>query len=121
MLTSSNFKRYLAQFNELIAEGEAMYKAIEVKPAHSRHNIVGELIKEPETQVLDGGDYNWQKWQTNYKLLLDKVIPLTSSQRTLIEESSRYKDLKRKLKDQLSNLKAVKENYEKGLLISSQS
>jgi len=45
MLTSSNFKRYLAQFNELIAEGEAMYKAIEVKPAHSRHNIVGELIK----------------------------------------------------------------------------
>ncbi len=121
MLTSNNFKRYLAQFNELIAEGEAMYKAIEVKPAHSRHNIVGELIKEPETQVLDGGDYDWQKWQTNYKLLLDKVIPLTSSQRTLIEESSRYKDLKRKLKDQLSNLKAVKENYEKGLLISSQS
>ncbi len=121
MLTSNNFKKYLAQFNELIAEGEAMYKAIEVKPAHSRHNIVGELIKEPETQVLDGGDYDWQKWQTNYKLLLDKVIPLTSSQRTLIEESSRYKDLKRKLKDQLSNLKAVKENYEKGLLISSQS
>jgi hypothetical protein len=25
MLTSNNFKRYLAQFNELIAEGEAMY------------------------------------------------------------------------------------------------
>jgi hypothetical protein len=121
MLTSSNFKRYLAQFNELIAEGEAMYKAIKVKPAHSRHNIFGELIKEAETQVLDGGDYDWQKWQTNYKLLLDQVIPLTSSQRTLIEVSSRYRDLKRNLKDHLSNLKAVKENYEKGLLISSQS
>jgi len=66
------------------------------------------------------GDYDWQEWQTNYKLLLDQVIPLTSSQRTLIEVSSGW-DLKTNLETHLSNLKAVKENYEKGLLISSQS
>jgi hypothetical protein len=123
MLTSNNFKRYLAQFNELIAEGEAMYKAIKVIPGkyyQTSYPSFGEPQQEPETYVLDE-DYDWQKWQSSYKLLLEQVIPLTNSQRTLIEESSRYKDLKRKLKDQLSNLKAVKENYEKGLLISSQS
>jgi hypothetical protein len=32
MLTQSNFKKYLDQFNKLIAEGEAMYKAIKVIP-----------------------------------------------------------------------------------------
>ncbi|MEG4634578.1 hypothetical protein QUB56_34370 [Microcoleus sp. AR_TQ3_B6] len=125
MLTSNNFKRYLAQFNELIAEGEAMYKAIKVIPEkyypHRYASLGAPPIQEPETYVLDG-DYDWEKWLTNYKLLLEQVIPLTNSQRTsLIEASSDYGNLKTDLKTHLSNLKAVKENYEKGLLISSQS
>ncbi|MBD0328336.1 MAG: hypothetical protein ICV68_18105, partial [Pyrinomonadaceae bacterium] len=125
MLTSNNFKRYLAQFNELIAEGEAMYKAIKVIPGEyypPRYASFGEPPRqEPERYVLDG-DYDWEKWQTNYKLLLEQVIPLTNSQRTsLIEVSSRFGNLKRTLEAHLAKLKAVKENYEKGLLISSQS
>ena len=123
MLTSNNFKRYLAQFNELIAEGEAMYKAIKVIPAeYNEPRYYGQRVtQEPDRYVLDG-DYNWKKWQTNYKLLLEQVIPLTNSQRTsLIKASSDYGNLKTDLKTHLSNLKAVKENYEKGLLISSQS
>ena len=123
MLSSNNFKKYLDQFNELIAEGEDMYKAIKVIPGEyyqPRFASIGEPPRQaPERYVLDG-DYDWQKWQTNYKLLLDQVILLTSSQRTLIEESWGW-DLKTNLKTHLSNLKAVKENYEKGLLISSQS
>ncbi|NQE33956.1 hypothetical protein [Microcoleus asticus] len=124
MLTSNNFKRYLAQFNELIAEGEAMYKAIKVTPGEwyspAGYSIFREPPRQgPERYVLEG-DYDWQKWQTNYKLLLDQVIPLTSSQRTLIEESSGW-DLKTNLKAHLSNLKAVKETYEKQLFSSSQS
>ena len=111
MLTSNNFKRYLAQFNELIAEGEAMYKAIEVTPAHRTFNSLGVPREEPESYTFDG-DYDWEKWQTNYKLLLEQVIPSTNSQRTsLIEVSSRFGNLnKRDLKIHLSNLKAVKEN-----------
>ncbi len=81
MLTSNNFKRYLAQFNELIAEGEAMYKAIKVRRGEyypPRSPRFGEPPRQaPETYVLDG-DYDWQKWQANYKLLLDRVIPLTT-------------------------------------------
>jgi hypothetical protein len=124
MLISNNFKKYLAQFNELIAEGEAMYKAIKVTPGEwyspPGYGIWREApIQAPERYVLDG-DYDLQKWQTNYKLLLDQVIPLTSSQRTLIEVSSGW-DLKTNLEAHLSNLKAVKENYEKGLFSSSQS
>ncbi|MEG4967487.1 hypothetical protein QUB11_12755 [Microcoleus sp. B6-A1] len=114
MLTSNNFKRYLDQFKELIAEGEAMYKAIKVLPVEYFPSL-----QAPERYVLDG-DYDWQKWQTNYKLLLDQVIPLTSSQRTLIEECWGW-DFKTTLETHLSNLKAVKEHYEKGLFISYQS
>jgi len=124
MLTSNNFKRYLAQFNELIAEGEAMYKAIKVIPGkyyQTSYPSFGEPQQGPETYVLDG-DYDLEKWQTNYKLLLEQVIPLANSQRTsLIEALSGYGNLKTNLETHLSKLKAVKENYEKGLLISSQS
>ncbi|WP_445172578.1 PD-(D/E)XK nuclease domain-containing protein [Microcoleus sp.] len=123
MLTSNNFKRYLAQFNELIAEGEAMYKAIKVIPGkyyHTSYPSFGGPQQEPETYVLDG-DYDLEKWLTNYKLLLEQVIPLTNSQRTSLIEASSGWNLQTNLKAHLSNLKAVKENYEKGLLISSQS
>ena len=125
MLTSNNFKRYLAQFNELIAEGEAMYKAIKVIPGEYYQPRYASFIEPPrqapEKYVLDG-DYDLEKWQTNYKLLLEQVIPLTNSQRTLlIEAFSGYGNLKTNLETHLSKLKAVKENYEKGLLISSQS
>jgi hypothetical protein len=125
MLTSNNFKKYLDQFNKLIAEGEAMYKAIKVIPGEwyspDGYGIFREPpIQAPERYVLDG-DYDWEKWQTNYKLLLEQVIPLTNSQRTSLIEVSSGWDLKTNLKAHLSNLKAVKENYEKGLFISSQS
>jgi len=124
MLTSNNFKKYLDRFNELIAEGEAMYKAIKGIPGEyyqPRYSSFSEPPRQaPETYVFDE-DSDWQKWQTNYKLLLDHVIPLTSSQRTLIEAYSSYANPKKNLEIHLSNLKAVKEHYEKGLFISSQS
>jgi hypothetical protein len=120
MLTSNNFKRYLAQFNELIAEGEAMCKAIKVIPGELSSSLFAGAKQASQKYVFDE-DYDWQKWQTNYKLLLDQVIPSTSSQRTLIEAYSSYANPKTNLETHLSNLKAVKENYEKGLLISSQS
>lgn len=125
MLTSNNFKRYLDQFNELIAEGEAMYKAIKVIPGElysPRYASFHEPLRQaPERYVLDG-NYDFDKWQTHYKLLLEQVIPLTNSQRTsLIEAFSGYGNLKTNLETHLSKLKAVKENYEKGLFISSQS
>ncbi|MEG4579250.1 hypothetical protein QUA71_06385 [Microcoleus sp. MON1_C5] len=135
MLTSNNFKRYLAQFNELIAEGEAMYKAIKVIPGEFSQprspsfdqppgifviSFDDSPIQGPDRYVLDG-NYDWEKWQTNYKLLLEQVIPLTSSQRTSLIEVSSGSNLKTNLETHLSKLKAVKENYEKGWLISSQS
>ena len=122
MLTSENFKRYLDQFNKLIAEGEAMYKAIEVRPGeYFQSRVDGELKQAPETYALDE-DYDWENWQANYKLLLEHVIRLTNSELTsLIKASSGGNLNKKNLKTDLSNLKAVKENYEKGLFISSQS
>jgi hypothetical protein len=123
MLTSSNFKRYLDQFNELIAEGEAMYKAIKVIPGeYNEPRFYGQRVTQaPETYVFDE-DSDWQKWQTNYKLLLEQVILLTNSERTsLIKAYSSYANPKKNLEIHLSNLKAVKENYEKELFSSSQS
>jgi len=121
MLTSSNFKSYLDQFNKLIAEGEAMYKAIKVIPGEWSSSLFAGPKQAPEKYVFEG-DYDWEKWQAKYKLLLEQVIPLTNSQRTsLIEASSAYRNPKKNLEIHLSNLKAVKEHYEEGLLISSQS
>jgi len=122
MLISNNFKKYLDQFNELIADGEAMYKAIKVLPGEWYSPGFREPPRQAaETYVLDG-DYDWEKWRSNYKLLLEQVIPLANSQRTsLIQASSGYGNLKTDLEAHLSKLKAVKEHYEKGLFISSQS
>jgi hypothetical protein len=121
MLTSSNFKKYLAQFNKLIAEGEAMYKAIQVIPGeYFQSRVDGERKQAPETYALDE-DYDWENWQANYKLLLEHVIRLTNSELTSLIKASSGGNLKKNLKTDLSNLKAVKENYEKGLFISSQS
>ena len=102
-----------------------MCKAIKVKPGEwyspAGYGIFREApIQAPERYVLDG-DYDWEEWQAKYKLLLEQVIPLTNSQRTSLIEVSSSWDIKTNLKAHLSNLKAVKENYEKGLLISSQS
>jgi hypothetical protein len=122
MLTSNNFQTYLDQFKKLIAEGEAMYKAIKVIPGEWSSSFFGEPPKQAPDKYVFEVDYDWEKWQINYKLLLEQVLPLTNSQRTsLIEAFSGYRNLKTNLKTHLSNLKAVKENYEKGLLISSQS
>ncbi|HEY9299480.1 MAG TPA: hypothetical protein VIQ31_24580 [Phormidium sp.] len=126
MLTSNNFKKYLDQFNELIAEGEAMYKEIKVIPGEwyspAGYGSFREPLRQAPERYVFEGDYDWEEWQAKYKLLLEQVIPLTNSQRTsLIEAVSGYGNRKTNLKTHLSNLKAVKEHYEKGLLISSQS
>ena len=103
-----------------------MYKAIKVTPGewYSPAGYGGIFCEPPrqapERYVLDE-DYDWQKWQTNYKLLLEEVIPLTNSQRTSLIEVSWGWDIKTNLKAHLSNLKAVKETYEKELFSSSQS
>ena len=125
MLNPNNFKSYLDQFNKLIAEGEDMCKAIKVKPGEwyspAGYGIFREApIQAPERYVLDG-DYDWEQWQAKYKLLLEQVIPLTNSQRTSLIEVSSSWDITTNLKAHLSNLKAVKEHYEEGLFISSQS
>jgi len=121
MLNLNNFKKYLDQFNKLIAEGEAMCKAIKVIPGkYYESRVDGEIKQAPETYALDE-DYDWEKWQTNYKLLLEHVIRLTNSELTSLIKASSGGNLKKNLKTDLSNLKAVKENYEKGLFISSQS
>ena len=124
MLTSNLFQIYLAQFDKLIAEGEVMHKAIKVIPGkyyESGYERFGQSVRQgPEKYVLDG-DYDLKKWLINYKLLLDKVIPSTNSQQTLLIEVSSFWCWKSDLEERLSVLKAVKENYEKGLLIPSQS
>jgi len=98
-----------------------MYKAIKVIPGkYYESRVDGELKQAPETYALHE-DYDWQKWYSSYKLLLEQVIPLTNSERTSLIKASSSGNPKTNLKAHLSNLKAVKENYEKGLLISSQS
>lgn len=119
MLPSNLFDIHLKRFDELIAEGEEMYKGIKVEPGEYCEDRFGTLKQLRETYSLD--NYDFKKWQINYKLLLDQVIPPTNSQRTLIEEPSYAYDLKTNLKDHLSALKAVRESYQKGLLTCSQS
>lgn len=125
MLSQNLFTKYLARFDELIVEGEAMLQRIKVIPSEYSYTVGSAYTLEPPQEASERYEFDeaddFQKWLTNYKLLLDQVIPPTSSQRGLIDKPGYSWNQKMKLENYLSVLKSVRENYEKGLLEVSQS
>lgn len=125
MLMPNYSQKYLTRFDELIAEGQAMLQKIKLRPGEyyspRGYGSLGEQpVQAPDEYVLDNSD-NFKKWIINYKSLLEQVIPINSAQRKLIEEPGICWDVKNNIEIHIVALKAIREDYEKGLLCVPQS
>ena len=98
--------KYLARFDELIAEGTSLYHSI-------KYLGVGALGYEAYELDYDA----FARWRVNRSSLLDQVLPLNSVHRKLIErEAEPLDNAKSSLQDHLNDLKALREDFEKGYL-----
>src|SRR5687768_13062333 len=84
-LPSKVFNKYLDRFDELIEEGERIYKVIKYisngsfrDPVQGTRDITQKELEDK--QKLEG-------WHLNYLSLLDQIIPPRSVHRKLLEET----------------------------------
>jgi hypothetical protein len=109
--------KYVQRFDELIAEGEKIHKDIRTTSKTYRNvfNSYGDN-KEVTTHHID-----WQrfvKWRTNVSTLLCNVIPKANVHYEAISEFPKLSNKKDRLEYGISLLKAVKEDFENGMLES---
>lgn len=114
-LPPSVFNKYLARFDELIQEGERIYKVIKyVSNGFFRDPVNGSRpLAQQELEELE----KLNGWYLNYLSLLDQIIPLKSVHRDLLDETGRFPiDPPNKLNTRISRLKGLKDDFQKGFL-----
>lgn len=114
-LPPSVLNKYLDRFDELIQEGERIYKVIkDIPPVYfsALDEVISPLTKQEieDQQKLEG-------WNVNYLSLLDQIISPRSVHRNLLgEKRERVPNLPGTLNTRLSRLKGLKEDFQKGYL-----
>lgn len=106
--------KYLARFDELIQEGERIYKV--VKDIPTVHFLTSNEVIRPLTQQELEDRQKLQGWYLNYLSLLDQIIPPRSVHRKLLDETESYFDASNKLNTHIYRLKGLKEDFQKGYL-----
>lgn len=108
MLPSKLFSKYLARFDELIAEGEGISQAM-IKFSSENY---------PNAYINNTNNFKTlAKWKINCISLLAHSLPVGNIHKGLINEFRRLEyDNIYFLEVCISNLKAIKEDYEKGFL-----
>ena len=109
-------KKYLDRFDELICTGETIEKNIKtihgrrfssfVQPDRVRH--------EPDKHVVNWSDFI--QWQTNCLSLLSQIIPVGHAHKKSLDVFGKLTNKLDNLQWGMSTLKALKEDFEKGLL-----
>lgn len=107
--------KYLDRFDELIQEGERIYKVLkDIPTVHFR--ISGEGIR-PLTQQQLENKQKLEGWNLNYLSLLDQIIPPRSVQRKLLDEKGIVpRESHESLNTRISRLKGLKDDFQKGFL-----
>ncbi|EGK83701.1 DUF4145 domain-containing protein [Microcoleus vaginatus PCC 9802] len=113
-LPPSILNKYLDRFDELIQEGERIYKVIKDIPT-VKFSAPGEVIRPLTQQELEARQ-KLQGWYLNYLSLLDQIIPPRSVHRKLLDETESYYDASDKLNTYIYRLKGLKEDFQKGYL-----
>jgi len=108
------FKKYLDRFDELIQEGERIYKVIKyvsngffMDPVQGTRDITQKELEDK--QKLEG-------WHLNYLSLLDQIIPPRSVHRKLLDETQTLSYPPDYLNTRISHLKGLKDDFQKGYL-----
>lgn len=115
-LPPSVLKKYLDRFDELIQEGERIYKVIKRTsdrwigfPGQAESRLLSEQEVEAEQKV--------EGWNLNYLSLLAQIISPSSVHRNLLDERGIVPiPPHNRLNTRISQLKALKTDFEKGLL-----
>jgi hypothetical protein len=114
-LPPSVLNKYLDRFDELIQEGERIYKVIKyvsngffLDPVNGTRPLTQQELEDK--QKLEG-------WNLHYLSLLDQIIPPKSVQRKLLDERGIVPtEAHDTLNTRISRLKALKDDFQKGFL-----
>jgi len=114
-LPPSVLNKYLDRFDELIQEGERIYKVLkDIPTVHFRTS--GEVIRPLTKQEIEDKQ-KLEGWNLNYVSLLDQIIPPRSVHRKLLDEKGivprEDHDI---LNTRISRLKGLKDDFQKGFL-----
>jgi len=113
-LPPSVFNKYLDRFDELIQEGERIYKVIKYfsNGAFRDPDNGDRLLTQQKREEIE----KLQGWYLNYLSLLDQIIPPRSVHRKLLDETESYFDASDKLNTHIYTLKGLKDDFQKGYL-----
>jgi len=113
-LPPSVLKKYLDRFDELIQEGESIYKLIKDIPPDPFGTSDEEII--PLSQQELEYRHKLEGWNVNYLSLLDQIISPRNVHRKLLQEEVRFASSRGTLNTRISRLKGLKDDFQKGFL-----
>jgi hypothetical protein len=106
------FKKYLARFDELIQEGERIYKVLKDIPTF--YFLTADEVISPLTPQELEAQQKLEGWNVNYLSLLDQILPPRSVHRKSLDETVRLSSPL--LNTRISQLKGLKDDFHKGYL-----
>ena len=106
-------EKFLAAFDELIAEGQGICGNSTVTPSQE-YRLTGRMIRVPETRSVDYQTV--LKWKTNCLAMLANIIPQEHVLWAVVEGIRTLGADQRELKAAIASLMALKESFEKGFL-----
>jgi hypothetical protein len=112
-------KRYLNRFDELILEGDAIQKNVEIKPGGYDPNQWGGYEGGKGKKMPDKVIIDWPrlvKWKTNSISLLHQVIPIGHPHRDTFDAYTKHVKERAHLDWAISTLKGIRDDFEKGFL-----
>jgi hypothetical protein len=114
-LPPSVLNKYLDRFDELIQEGERIYKVVkDIPTVHFRTS--GEVIRPLTPQELED-QQKIEGWNVSYLSLLDQIISPKSVHRKLLDEKTERVPMPpHLLNTRISRLKGLKDDFQKGFL-----
>lgn len=114
-LPPSVLNKYLDRFDELIQEGERIYKVLKYvsngffkDPVQGTRPLTQQELEEPQ---------KLERWKLNYLSLLEQIIPRRSIHRKLLDEKGIVpREVHDTLNTRISRLKGLKDDFQKGFL-----
>jgi len=108
-------EKFLKRFDELIAEGDAIYKAIQfVQGRVHIDEITEEQYRDPDFYIVD-----WQsvvKWRASCVALLSQIVAERHVLWDSVKLFSELPNAKDRVEWGISTLKAIREDFERGFL-----